>query len=86
MLSKHPKDLRALTGATYFFPAAVTRAGLGYIHIQRKKHAEAAKLLEGVVERDPNYPEANFFYGEALAGLGDLPRATTHYQKVAKVT
>jgi Flp pilus assembly protein TadD len=53
--------------------------------IQKQDFAAAKKVLAEAVAKDPNDPQAAFYYGVSMDGLGDTPGAMTAYKKALEL-
>jgi Flp pilus assembly protein TadD len=53
--------------------------------IQRQDFAGAKQVLADAAARDPKDPQAAFYLGVALDGLGDLPGAMAQYQRALEL-
>jgi Flp pilus assembly protein TadD len=53
--------------------------------IQKQDFATAKKVLADAVAKDPKDPQAAFYYGVAMDGLGDTPGAVAQYKKALEL-
>jgi Flp pilus assembly protein TadD len=53
--------------------------------IQKQDFEGAKKVLGEAATKDPNDPQAAFYLGVALDGLGDVPAAMTQYKKALEL-
>lgn len=53
--------------------------------IQKQDFASAKKVLTEATAKDPKDPQAVFYLGVALDGLGDVPGATAQYKKALEL-
>jgi Flp pilus assembly protein TadD len=53
--------------------------------IQKQDFEGAKKVLSEAASKDPKDPQAAFYLGVALDGLGDVPGAMTHYKKALEL-
>lgn len=53
--------------------------------IQKQDFAAAKKVLADAVAKDPKDPQAAFYYGVAMDGLGDTPGAVTQYKRALEL-
>lgn len=78
-----PADLlraqRALETAVAAEPANNEYAAtLGYVHLRQRNYAQAARLFESVLARDPNYDGLDGELGFLYSALGDNAEARLH--------
>ncbi|HEX2873672.1 MAG TPA: tetratricopeptide repeat protein [Polyangiaceae bacterium] len=53
--------------------------------IQKQDFAAAKQVLADAVAKDPKDPQAAFYYGVAMDGLGDIPGAMAQYKKALEL-
>ncbi len=57
----------------------------GMDSIQKQDFAGAKKVLADAVAKDPKDPQAAFYFGVAMDGLGDTPGAVAQYKKALEL-